>query len=120
MMTYNFVIIENKVQYEYLNIPTKEEFFEELWEWTYVDDLWEFIEYDKPNYEYLIYFIDNTFIDQTIFHKYKEDELDCFAFIVHDDGKVSVYNWNKSIKDFILKKIEEKYGKISCLCSSSN
>lgn len=109
-MNYNFVITENKVRNEYLNISTKEEFFEKLWEWTYEDDLWDFIEGDEPDYEYLIHYIDNVFIDQNIFHEYEEDELDCFAFIVYDN-RVSTYNWNKSLEDFVLKKIEEHYGR---------
>ena len=111
-MSYNFVITENKIQTEYLNIKSKKEFFEELWKWTYVDDLWDFIEYDKPDHEYLIHYIDNTFIDDNIFHGYEEDELDCFAFVVHDNGRVSTYNWNKSLEDFVLGKIKEKYGKV--------
>ena len=119
-MTYNFVIIENKVQSEYLNFYSKEAFFEALWEWTYEDDLWDFIEEDDPDYEYLIHYIDNIFIDENIFHQYEEDELDCFAFIVNNDGIVRLYNWNQSLEDFVLKKIEEKYGKISCLCPPSN
>lgn len=119
-MSYNFIIIENKVRHEYLNIKSEKEFFEELWKWTYVDDLWEFIEYDNPDNEYLIHYIDNIFIDQNMFHEYEEDELDCFAFVVYDDGRVSTYNWNQPLEDFVLKKIEEKYGKISCLCSESD
>ena len=111
-MSYNFVITENKVQNEYLNIKTEEEFFEELWKWTYVDDLWDFILEEKPNKEYLLHYICNTFIDENIFHYYEEDELDCFVFIVHDNGRVSIYNWDKFLEDFILNKIKEKYGKI--------
>ena len=106
-MMYNFIIIENKIQTEYLNIETEKEFFEKLWEWTYEDDLWDFIEENEPDYEYLIHFI-----DENIFHQYYEDEIDCFAFIVNDNGKINVYNWNVSLEKFVLNKIKEKYGKV--------
>ena len=110
-MTYNFVIIENKVQNEYLNFSSEEAFFEKLWEWTYEDDLWDFIEEDEPDEEYLDHFICNIFIDQNIFHEYEEDELDCFAFKVDDDGMVHVYNWNQPLVDFVMKKVKEHYEK---------
>lgn len=117
MITYNFVIIEGKVKSEYLNFYFEEAFFEALWKWTYEDDLWDFIEEEKPNKEYLIHYIDNTFIDENIFHEYEEDEITCYAFKVDDDGIVHTYNWNQSLEDFVLKKVKEKYGKISCLRS---
>lgn len=110
-MTYNFVIIEGKVKSEYLNFYSEDDFFKELWKWTYEDDLWDFIEEDKPDKEYLIHFIDNIFIDQNIFHEYDEDELDCFAFIVDDDGMVHTYNWNQSLEDFVMRKVKEHYEK---------
>ena len=108
-MTYNFVIIEGKVKSEYLNFYSEEAFFEALWEWTYEDDLWDFIEENKPDKEYLIHYIDN-FIDENIFHEYEEDEIDCYAFVV-DDGKVYTYNWNKPLEDFVMKKVKEHYEK---------
>ena len=43
-MTYNLIIFENKYPSEYLNISTERELFEKLWDWTYIDDLWYFIE----------------------------------------------------------------------------
>ena len=111
-MTYNFVITENKIQNEYLNISSEEEFFEKLWECTYVDDLWDFIESDDPDSEYLIHFIDNIFIDENIFHTYEDDDLDCYAFKVDNNGKVYTYNQNKSLEDFVIKKVKEHYENI--------
>ena len=107
-MIYNIVITEYKTHTSFLNL-SKEEFFKKLWEWTYKDDLWDFIEENKPDKEYLIYYIDN-FIDENIFHEYEEDEIDCYAFVV-DDGKVYTYNWNKPLEDFVMKKVKEHYEK---------
>lgn len=112
MTSYNFVIIENKVQNEYLNIKTEEEFFEELWKWTYAEDLWEFIEIDKPDKECLIHYIDDVFISEEMFHNYEDDDLTCYAFEVDDDEEVHTYNWGQSLIDFVLNKIKEKYGKL--------
>ena len=108
-MTYNFVIIENKVKSEYLNFYSEEAFFEKLWEWTYEDDLWDFIEEDNPDREYLIHYIDDVFIDENIFHEYEEDKTDCYAFKVTDKGEVITYNWNQPLEDFVMKKIKLKY-----------
>ena len=44
-------------------------------------------------------------------NKYEEDELDCFAFKVDDDGVVYVYNWNQPLVDFVMRKIKEHYEK---------
>ena len=109
-MIYNVAFMIYKEVNSYTNL-TKEEFFDKLWEWTYEDDLWDFIEEDKPDEEYLDYFICNIFIDQNIFHEYEEDELDCFAFKVDDDGIVHVYNWNQPLVDFVMKKVKEHYEK---------
>lgn len=117
-MIYNLIIIETKYPTEHLNL-TKEKFFEELWKWTYEEDLWDFIESESPDTEYLEHYI-NVFIDENMFHQYEDDEVDCYAFIVDNNGRVHTYNWNQDLIDFVLKKIEEKYGKISCLCPPSN
>ena len=110
-MIYNIVFIDGKAITEFLNFVSEEDFFEKLWEWTYLDNLWDFIEEDKPDKERLISYIDNIFIDDEIFHNFEDDDLTCFAFVVHDNGRVSTYNWNQSLEDFVLKKIEKKYGK---------
>ena len=83
-MTYNLVIIETKCPEAYLNL-TEEEFFEKLWIWTYVDDLWDFIEEENPGSEYLNEFI-YRFIDENMFHGYEDDDTDCYAFVAYDNG----------------------------------
>ena len=118
-MTYNFVIIEGKYPEAYLNL-TREEFFDTLWLWTYVDDLWDFIDLENPDKEYLEHYICNTFINENIFHKYEDDDINCYAFIVYDNSNVSSYNWNEHLVEFIYNKIKEKYENIRGSSSQSS
>ena len=111
-MTYNLIIFENKYPSEYLNISTERELFEKLWDWTYIDDLWYFIEEENPNKEYLNDFIENTFIDDNIFHKYEDDDTNCYVFEVNNLGRTRTYLWDHSLIDFIYEKISEKYERI--------
>ena len=110
-MTYNIVFIDRKSITEFLNFVSEKHFFEKLWEWTYLDNLWEFIEIDKPDKECLIHYIDDVFISEEMFHNYEDDDLTCYAFEV-DDEEVHTYNWGQSLIDFVLNKIKEKYGKL--------
>ena len=107
-MIYNFILNEDKYLTECFNL-TKEEFFEKLWEWTYKDDLWDFIESESPDTEYLENYICEVFINENIFHQYEDDEVDCYAFIVDDNGRVYIYNWNRDLIDFVYTKIKEHY-----------
>ena len=104
-MKYNLIIIEDKCITDYLNL-TKSEFFETLWEWTYEYDLWDFIEEEDPDEESLNEYLCNIFIDDNIFHRYCEDDTNCYAFVV-DDGKVSTYHWNQDLLNFIYDKIKD-------------
>lgn len=106
-MTYNFVIIVGKYHPEACLNLTKEKFFEELWRWPYVDELWDFIDLESPDKEYLEDYIYNTFIDENIFHKYEDDDANCYAFTVSDDGKTKTYNWDQSLVDFVYDKIKD-------------
>lgn len=109
MITYNFIIIEGKVIIDYLNFVNKEEFFEELWRWTYVDDLWDFIEESDPTEEELNSYINDVFVEENIFHNYEEGTVDCFAFTVNNEGIVHIYYLNEDLINFIYNKIKEHY-----------
>ena len=105
MFKYNLVIIENKQRIPFLNL-TEQEFYDKLWEWTYEDDLWDYLEENNPSEEDLkdaLY----RFIDENMFHKYEDDDVDCFAFIV--DDSVKEYQISEELFDFVKSKIEEHY-----------
>lgn len=102
MNSYNLIIIENKYPDAYLNL-TKNSFYEKLWEWTYEDDLWDYIEecQKEPSDEEL-----ETFIIENMFHRYEDDDVDCFAFINTEDG-VKEYSIEDDLYKFIKNKIKE-------------
>ena len=102
-MIYNIIITEYKTHTSFLNL-SKEEFFKKLWEWTYEDDLWDYIEENNPSEEDLreaLY----QFINENIFHQYEDDDVDCFAFIV--DDSVKEYQIDEGLFEFIYAKIKE-------------
>ena len=53
MNNYNLVIIENKQYIPFLNL-TEQEFYDKLWEWTYEDDLWDYIDENNPTDEGIV------------------------------------------------------------------
>ena len=115
MITYNFIIIEDKVIHSFLNILNEEEFLEELWEWCYEDDLWDFI-YENPevltNSEDLENYILDTFIPEDLFHRYEDDDLNCFAFTVSDEKlDTREYDEDRALA-FVLNKIKKHYEKV--------
>lgn len=103
MIKYNLVIIENKQRIPFLNL-TEQEFYDRLWEWTYGDDLWEYLEENNPTEEELEKFL-NIFIRENMFHQYEDDDVDCFAFIV--DDSVKEYQISEGLFEFIYAKIKE-------------
>lgn len=122
MKLYNIIIIECKVKTEYLNL-TEKEFFDKLWEWTFDDDLWYYLEDNPMSEEDTRDYLWEYFIPENVLHEYEEDEIDCFAFYYSDegfdckDGKIYPYHdWNRLV-DFIINKIKEKGYEL--LCSSS-
>lgn len=105
MIKYNLVIIEDKQWIPFLNL-TEQEFYDKLWEWTYEDNLWDYIDDDHPDEETLndaIY----QFIDEYVFHKWEDDDVNCFAFV--EDGEVKEYQISKELFEFIKLKIKEHY-----------
>ena len=103
MIKYNLVIIEDKQRIPFLNL-TEQAFYDKLWEWTYEYDLWDYIEENNPTDEELkenLY----QFIEENVFHKYEDDDIDCFAFI--DDGIIKEYQINDGLYEFIYNKIKE-------------
>ena len=112
MITYNFIITENKVTSSYLNILNEDDFLNKIWEWCYEDDLWDFLneipEYLNNSEELEDYLLSN-FIPEDLFHKWEDDEINCFAFTVSDEKlKVAEYNEDRALT-FVLNKIEEHY-----------
>lgn len=110
MINYNFVIIENKVISSFLNFLNENEFLEELWEWCYEDDLWDFID-ETPevlnNKEDLEDYLLNTFIPECLFHKYEDDNLNCFAFTASDEKlDIREYDEDRALS-FVLNKIKK-------------
>jgi hypothetical protein len=106
MNNYNLVIIRNKECIPFLNL-TEQAFYDKLWEWTYEYDLWDYIEENDPTEKDLRNAI-CQFIDDNIFHKWKGDNVDCFAFVNTDDGIVE-YQVDDILIEFIKSKIEEHY-----------
>ena len=106
MNNYNLVIIENKEHIPFLNL-TEQAFYDKLWEWTYDDDLWDYIDESNPSEEELENVLDQ-FIDENVFHEYEDDDVDCFAFINTDEGIVE-YQISEDLIEFIKSKIKEYY-----------
>lgn len=115
MINYNFIITEDKVIHSSLNILNEEEFLEELWEWCYEDDLWDFLDENPEvlnNKNDLEDWILNQFIPETLFHRYEDDDLNCFAFTVSDEKlNVREYNEDRALT-FVLDKIKKRYENI--------
>lgn len=109
MKDYNLVIIEDKQRIPFLNL-TEQAFYDKLWEWTYEDDLWDYIDEVNPDEEELEQRLYN-FIEENIFHKWVDDTIDCFAFINTDDG-VKEYQVDETLFEFIKSKIKEHYERI--------
>jgi hypothetical protein len=103
MNKYNLVILEAKQCIPFLNL-TEQEFYDKLWEWTYEDDLWDYIEENNPTKEELENVLDQ-FIRENMFHEYEDDDVDCFAFTVEDS--VKEYQIDEGLYKFIYSKIEE-------------
>ena len=102
MKDYNFVIIENKQRISYLNL-SQQAFYDELWKWTYEDDLWDYIDEVNPSEEELekgLY----DFIREDVFHEYEDDDVNCFAFVNTDDG-IQEYTIETELLEFIKDKI---------------
>jgi len=106
MKNYNLVMIENKQCIPFLNL-TEKEFYDKLWEWTYEDDLWDYIDENNPDKEELENVL-NQFIDENVFHKYEDDDVDCFAFVNTDNGVIE-YQIDGELFKYIEFKIEEHY-----------
>jgi len=104
MNNYNLVIIENKQCIPFLNL-TEQDFYDKLWEWTYEDNLWDYLEENHPTEEELNYVLPQ-FINDNIFHKYEDDYIDCFAF-TNNDGYVTEYEIGDNLFNFIYNKIKE-------------
>ncbi len=105
MNKYNLVIIEGKQCIPFLNL-TEKEFYDKLWEWTYEDDLWDYLEENNPTEEELEKVL-YQFIRENVFHKYEDDDVDCFAFINTDKGIVE-YQVSDELFRFIYNKIENE------------
>jgi hypothetical protein len=116
MNTYNFIITDtNKTISPFLNFLNENEFLEKLWEWCYDDDLWDFLDENPEvlnNKDDLEDWILNQFIPETLFHRYEDDDLNCFAFTVSDEKlDVREYNEDRALT-FVLDKIKKDYENI--------
>lgn len=109
MNNYNLVIIENKQRIPFLNL-TEQAFYDKLWEWTYEDDLWDYIDDNNPSEEELNDAV-CQFTDENVFHKWEDDDVDCFAFINTNEGIVE-YQISDRLIEFIKSKIKEHYENI--------
>ena len=106
MKNYNLVIIENKHCIPFLNL-TEQAFYDKLWEWTYEDDLWDYIDDNNPSEEDLENVL-YDFIEQNMFHKWEDDNNCCFAFVTTDEGNVE-YQISERLIEFVKSKIKEHY-----------
>jgi hypothetical protein len=112
MINYNFVIIEDKVISPFLNFLDENEFLEKLWDWCYEDDLWDYLD-ETPeildNSEDLKDYLLDTFIPEDLFHRYEDDDLNCFAFTASDEKlDVGEYDETRALT-FVLEKIKKGY-----------
>ena len=107
MNKYNLVIIEGKQCIPFLNL-TEKEFYDKLWEWTYEDDLWDYIEENNHTEEELENALDQ-FIRENVFHKYEDDDVNCFTF-VNDGDYIKEYQIDENLINFVQSKIKEHYG----------
>jgi hypothetical protein len=105
MISYNLVIIENKQRIPFLNL-TEQAFYDKLWEWTYEDNLWDYIDDNNINEEDLEDIL-YDFVELDMFHKWEDDETDCFAFVI--DNEVKEYAIDDALIDFVKGKIKEHY-----------
>ena len=116
MITYNFVIIDtSKVISPSLNFLNEKEFLEELWKWCYEGDLWDYLD-ETPevltNSEDLENYILDIFIPEYLFHRYEDDDLNCFAFTVSDEKlDTKEYDEDRALS-FVLDKIKKRYENI--------
>ena len=108
MKNYNLVVVENKQCIPFLNL-TEQAFYDKLWEWTYVDDLWDYLDENNPSEEDLKDSL-FQFINENVFHRYEDDDIDCFAFISEDT--IKEYEIDDNLYDFIKSKIKEHYEKL--------
>ena len=106
MNNYNLVMIENKTHIPFLNL-TEKEFYDKLWEWTYEDDLWDYLDENNPTEEDLEDAL-CQFIDENVFHKYEDDDVDCFAF-VNINEEIVEYQVSERLLEFVKSKIKEHY-----------
>ena len=111
-MLYNFIITEGKVIHPFLNFLDENKFLEELWEWCFEDNLWDYL-YETPEVlndsEELEDYLLNTFIPEDLFHHYEDDDLNCFAFTATDEKlNVREYDEDRALT-FILNKIKKNY-----------
>ena len=102
MKNYNLIIVENKQVVPFFNL-TEQDFYNKLWEWTYLDDLWDYLD-DNPTIltEDLL-----TWIDLTVFHNDDEDDITCCAFVI--DNEVKEYLIQDGLIEFVKSKIKEHY-----------
>lgn len=105
-INYNIVFTEDKTITSFLNL-TEEEFYDKLWEWSYVDDLWYSIEDQNLSQDEIENAI-NMFIDEDMFHSYIDDDRNCFAFVVKD-SKVEEYKIGDKLFSFVLDKVYKHY-----------
>lgn len=103
-------MIENKQCIPFLNL-TEQAFYDKLWKWTYEDDLWDYIDDNNLDEETLNDAI-CQFIDENIFHRWEDDDVNCFAFIDTDEGIVE-YQISDELIEFVKSKIKEHYDSIS-------
>ena len=103
MKNYNLVIIEGKQCIPFLNL-TEQAFYDKLWEWTYEDDLWDYLDENNPTEEDLEDVL-AQFIRENVFHEYEDDDVHCFAFTVEDS--VKEYLIDEGLYKFIYSKIKE-------------
>lgn len=108
MNNYNLVITEYKEHIPFLNL-TEQAFYNKLWEWTYEDNLWDYIDDNNFDEEEIDDDAIFQFIDENVFHKQEDDVLDCFAFVNTDKGIIE-YQINDRLIEFIKSKIKEHYG----------
>lgn len=104
-MKYNLIIIDDKIIIPYLNI-SEQKLYDVLWDWSYEDDLFDWIEENNPNEEELEQLI-FKFIEENMFHKWEDDDICCFAFV--NDGIIKEYEIDDNLYDFVKSKIKEHY-----------
>ena len=102
MKNYNLVIVENKQCIPFLNL-TEQAFYDKLWEWTYVDDLWDYLD------ENTFLYYEELILAKKLKEIKKKELVDNRVVVIHDHSATIDKNVNRIRKYKTLKESQRYY-----------